>query len=63
MEEAIASVSNRTYPMTVSNSLIARAAWIDDDARRNGIHLVAGPGAGKSRALGRLLGWFRLSAR
>ena len=54
---------NMNQPLTVSNHLVGRAAWLGDDARRNGIHLLGGPGSGKSRALGRLLGWFRLSAR
>ena len=52
-----------TYPLTVSENLLPRVAWFSDATRRNGIHLLGGPGSGKSRALGRLLAWFRLPAR
>lgn len=41
--------------LTVSPQLVGRLAWFGDEGRRNGIHLVAGPGSGKSRALGRML--------
>ena len=34
-----------------------RLVWISDDARSMGIHIMAGKGSGKSRLMGRLIGW------
>jgi hypothetical protein len=56
MEEPIYTPNSTA--LTVSNELVRRAAWFDDDARRNGIHILGGPGSGKSRALGRIVTWF-----
>lgn len=43
--------------MTTLHALMARLLIINDAALKNGVHLVAGPGTGKSRLLGRLLAW------
>src|SRR5262249_16954116 len=32
-------------------------AWLNDSARSMGIHLIAGKGSGKSRLMGRGMGW------
>lgn len=42
---------------TVPPNLRRRMVWISDDALRNGIHLMGGPGSGKSRLMGRLIAW------
>lgn len=36
---------------------------LSDAALKNGIHIVAGPGAGKSRLIGRALGWQQMTRR
>src|SRR6266511_2731554 len=32
--------------------------WLPDSARNMGIHLMAGRGSGKSRLMGRIIGWY-----
>ncbi len=44
----------------ISSTLKRRLFRLSESALKNGIHLVAGPGAGKSRLLGRLLVWQQL---
>jgi hypothetical protein len=34
-----------------------RLLWLPDEARNMGIHLMAGKGSGKSRLMGRVIGW------
>ncbi|MBW7884703.1 MAG: type IV secretion system DNA-binding domain-containing protein [Caldilineaceae bacterium] len=55
--EAYLPASPSSTGLTVSPDLVGQAVWFGDDARRSGIHLMGGPGSGKSRALGRLLAW------
>lgn len=37
--------------------LFKKLVWISDSARSMGIHLMAGKGSGKSRLMGRIIGW------
>lgn len=43
----------RTFPQ----HLARRVVWISDGARLNGIHILGGPGSGKSRLMGRVIAW------
>ena len=60
--------SNSSFVLTnylsaqVSWNQFKKLVWISDDARSMGIHVMAGKGSGKSRLMGRLIGWldFRL---
>ncbi|MHA1290257.1 MAG: hypothetical protein ACTSPB_22980 [Candidatus Thorarchaeota archaeon] len=56
-------MSNLVYPMKaylsrqVPRECFDRLAWVSDDARSMGIHIMAGKGSGKSRLMGRIIGW------
>ena len=41
----------------ISYQRYKKLVWISDDARSMGIHVMAGKGSGKSRLMGRLIGW------
>lgn len=41
------------FPMRLAERMI----WVSDSARLNGIHLLGGPGSGKSRLMGRAICW------
>jgi hypothetical protein len=43
------------FPLLVPKDLSSTHAWIPDDARRNGLAILGGPGSGKSRLMGRLI--------
>src|SRR5690242_20274697 len=42
-------------PLLVPPQVVGGGCWISDEARRLGIHLMGGPGSGKSRLAGRLI--------
>ena len=44
-------------PAPLPLSLAKRLHFIADSALKNGIHIVGGPGSGKSRLMGRVIGW------
>lgn len=43
--------------MQVAWRRFKKLVWISDEARSMGIHVMAGKGTGKSRLMGRLIGW------
>ena len=43
----------RVVPPYINRKLI----WLSDTARLNGIHVMGGPGSGKSRLAGRSICW------
>jgi hypothetical protein len=45
------------FPLLLPYHIVRRLLWLPDSARNMGIHLMAGRGSGKSRLMGRVIGW------
>jgi hypothetical protein len=57
MMNSIISKNDQYLTKRIDWNRIGKLVWISDNARSMGIHLMAGKGSGKSRMMGRLIGW------
>lgn len=52
-----------TISPLVPRSLARHLVWLPDSARLNGMHIMGGPGSGKSRLMGRVIAWLDFMRR
>ena len=57
LDDNLADQANRHLSPVVPPQWRHRLRWLPDSARNMGIHLMAGKGSGKSRLMGRVIGW------